>query len=75
MAACGGNDEQRPDGYNLGGATYVVPSSGPCEDGVNEVCSATIHQANGVKSCFRGVRSCVDGVWTACSEPPAETAE
>jgi hypothetical protein len=74
--ACGGSDQERPDGIGFGGGNgNQFPDEGPCEDGTAETCSATIYQANGVKSCFRGVRFCTDGEWSACSEPPDEASE
>lgn len=71
MMACGGADQERPDGIGFGGGDGGPDyEEGPCEDGDAQVCSATIYQANGVKSCFRGVRQCVEGKWSPCSEPP-----
>jgi len=68
-AGCGGSDQDRPTGATgLGGAAgdHDVLSAGPCEEGYQQTCSATIHQANGIKSCFRGTQFCVDGRWSEC---------
>ncbi len=74
--ACGGADQERPPGIGFGGGNGDHNlDDGPCEDGDAEVCSATIYQANGVKSCFRGVRQCVDGKWSQCTEPADEPSE
>lgn len=68
-AGCGGNDQDRPTAdIGLGGSTgdHDIFASGPCEEGLEKTCSATIQQANGVKSCFRGTQYCVEGRWSEC---------
>lgn len=42
-----------------------------CSDGARKECTVYVNQANGITSCWKGVRFCVRGKYTDCLEPGA----
>ncbi len=50
-----------------GGAPPWTPSMPPCAEGSERKCRIFVDEENGVVSCWLGVQSCVDGVWTDCA--------
>ena len=72
LGGCSGEDGA--PAWMAGGASGSMDfeeASGPCELGTDAVCTETIEQANGVTSCYRGMKYCVDGEWSACLDPDA----
>ncbi|MBK8257455.1 MAG: VWA domain-containing protein [Polyangiaceae bacterium] len=46
----------------------------PCDDGSQRECKVELGEQGGVKSCFVGVETCIDGEWGPCLEPSDEGA-
>ena len=68
--ACSGEGEfERPTGIDQGGMGGAGIQVGRCTADQERDCSVTFQQANGAKSCFRGVQFCQDGAWSDCFEP------
>jgi hypothetical protein len=49
---------------------------GACAEGATRECVVVVSTTGDIKSCFKGVQSCVSGAWSACgSEPIQATSE
>jgi hypothetical protein len=85
VAACGGADRRNPPpvqrpphggeggshpGIGGEGGSGASDSVGPeCEPGEQRDCTVYVPQANGVTSCWKGVKLCVDGELSECLDP------
>lgn len=76
VAACS-SDPDRPAGWTwpdagvAGSAGLAWPSEGgagatSCDEGAEVRCFVVYDQANGIRSCWEGVRTCRDGRWSTC---------
>lgn len=65
LAALGCSSGEPPPavGGKVPGGNYAT---GPCSDGQEYRCSATLEQANGVLSCWTGIQLCEEGTWGPC---------
>lgn len=77
-SGCGAAEGERPDyagDLGEGGAMGTDTGSGTnghgssCPEGTVRDCRITIHQANGVTSCWDGVQLCENGSWSRCMDP------
>ncbi len=70
---CSGATEAPPPydgGTSYGGSNDGLddPNVGPCDEGATKDCSVTTELESGVKACWYGEQTCVDGVWNECHE-------
>lgn len=43
-------------------------ASDDCSNGEKRACHVTLSNHNGVTSCFVGVQTCIEGMWSSCGE-------
>jgi hypothetical protein len=86
MVGCGAEEPRKPPPVQGGGEGGVADDgeggadsgsggksdpSPTCKEGSQKECTEYVTQANGVTSCWKGSRFCVDGHYTECLEPGA----
>lgn len=72
LSGCGEPERPPPVG-SMGGAFNEPGSKTPrCREGTSASCTHYSQQANGVTSCWDGIKFCVDGKWTDCLDPATE---
>jgi len=73
LLGCGSPTEQRAPGSAAHSPEHSTTEAGPCEAGTTVACGETLEQANGILTCFRGIKHCQSGTFGPCEEGTVTT--